>query len=52
MSLTPSQADILRRAGKARLVSRLTLLISTAQITVTQASRVLAAYRDQVSCAR
>jgi hypothetical protein len=50
--LTPSQASVFRRAGKPRIVSRLTLMISTGRITVTQAARVLAAYRDQVSTCR
>ena len=50
--LTPRQASILRRAGKPRIVARLTSLISVGRITVTQAARVLAAYRDQVSPCR
>lgn len=42
----------LRKAGKARLVSRLQVLLGRGQITARQAAHVLAAYREQVSPCR
>lgn len=50
--LTSAQLATLRAAGKPRLIARLTALMGTGQITVTQAAHVLAAYREQVSCLR